>query len=480
MKCFLFLLVCMCSVITDAGAQINIPHWPQDNTLERSTDYEVSVRAPGGDWQPVEVLTCQVNLAKRSKASFAEFDMNGTVEVRVKSNLANVEMLKQPDVVVRPQSRGIKCSCPDVWTVQFTLHKPEYLSVEFGGDRRNNLHLFANPLLTERHTADEPQTINWASGKNAQDVFLKDARLIYFGPGVHKPKDLPGEDIKIPSNCTVYLAPGAVVKARLIVDRAENVRIIGRGIIDHPLRGIEITFSKNVLVDGPTVLNPRHYTVFGGQSEGVTIRNLKAFSCMSWSDGIDLMCCRDVTVEDVFLRNSDDCIALYNHRWWYWGGTENINVRRATLWADVAHPVNIGSHGDDRSEKGETLHDVNMTDCDILYARTNAALNFSCGDKNTVSDVTFRDIRVERVDSTALVGIAVVFGAKYNRAPGNGIDRITFENVSFTGDENQLKPSFIRHYDAAHGVGNVRFDRVTVNGRKFDPKKDVITYTTVP
>ncbi|MBR0442755.1 MAG: hypothetical protein IIX15_00285, partial [Clostridia bacterium] len=32
---------------------------------------------------------------------------------------------------------------------------------------------------------------------------------------------------------------------------------------------------------------------------------------------IDLMCCRDVTIDNIFLRNSDDCIALYNHRWWY-------------------------------------------------------------------------------------------------------------------------------------------------------------------
>lgn len=26
------------------------------------------------------------------------------------------------------------------------------------------------------------------------------------------------------------------------------------------------------------------------------------------------MCCRDVLIDNVFMRNSDDCIALYNHR----------------------------------------------------------------------------------------------------------------------------------------------------------------------
>lgn len=42
------------------------------------------------------------------------------------------------------------------------------------------------------------------------------------------------------------------------------MRIIGRGILDHPVRGVEITDAKNVLIDGITVVNPEHYTVFGG------------------------------------------------------------------------------------------------------------------------------------------------------------------------------------------------------------------------
>ena len=461
-----FILLSLCLTMTASHAQVIIPHWPKDKTIERSSDYEVSVRTANGDWQPLDVLSCLVNLASRSKASFAEFDMSEPVVVRV------VNKKRYSSVLVRPQSNGIKAQQVDSHTVEFILQQPKYLSIEYDGDQAHNLHLFVNPLFSEKPDLSE-NAITW-QGENAQDVFVKDARLIYFAPGIHKPKDLPSEEIKIPSNCTVYLAPGAVVKARLIVDHAENVRIIGRGIIDHPLRGIEITFSKNVLVDGPTVLNPKHYTVYGGQSEGITIRRLKAFSAMSWSDGIDLMCCRNVTIEDCFLRTSDDCIALYNHRWWYWGGTENILVSRATLWADVAHPVNIGTHGDDRSDEGETLCNVTIEDSDILYARTNAALNFSCGDKNWIRDISIRDIRVERLDSTALIGMAVVFGAKYNRAPGNGIDNISFENISVTNDATQLRPSFISDYDATHRVGDhISFKNVTVNGEIWNPAKEI-------
>lgn len=192
-----------------------------------------------------------------------------------------------------------------------------------------------------------------------KEVYSGEAKgVMFFGPGVHRPKDLPNNQIRVPSNTTVYLAPGAVLKAKLLVDNAENVRIIGRGILDHPVRGIEITDSENVLVDGITVVNPEHYTVFGGGSSDIVIRNLKSFSCRSWSDGIDMMCCRKVLVDNVFLRTSDDCIALYNHRWNWWGGSSDITVQNSVLWADVAHPINVGGHGDPDSSTGEVIENL--------------------------------------------------------------------------------------------------------------------------
>ena len=87
------------------------------------------------------------------------------------------------------------------------FRQAQYLSVEFNGDRLHNLHLFANPVQEEVYAQSE-----------------KD--IMYFGPGTHKPADLPNNQIRIPSNTTVYLAPGAVIEAKLLVDHAENVRII--------------------------------------------------------------------------------------------------------------------------------------------------------------------------------------------------------------------------------------------------------------
>lgn len=448
--------------------QVQIYPLPEKEGLVQMNDYNVSVCPTGcNQWQTVPTLRCDVDLRRPQQASFVEFDMQGEVSVRIKR--LNGKTVSPSNVVIRPKSKNIGYTVIDDSTIELHLSNPEYLSVEFDNDRLHNLHLFANPMLNEQHSPDEPYAINWTA-PNAQDVFVRDARLIYFGPGVHRPKDLPGGDIRIPSNCTVYLAPGAIVKARLIIDHAENVRIVGRGILDHPLRGIEITYSKNVLVDGLTVLNPQHYTVFGGQSENVTLRHLKSFSCKSWTDGIDLMCCSNVKIEDVFLRTSDDGIALYNHRWWFWGGSKDFDISRATLWTDVAHPINIGSHGDDRCKTGEILEKVRMYDCDILYARTNSVLNFSCGDKNTIRHVMFDNIRIEDIDSTALIGMKVVFGAKYNRAPGNLITDICFQHIYFTGDASQLRPCFFEGYDSQRRIGNVTLSNILVNGKPMDEK----------
>ena len=480
MKRILILSLCL-SLLSGMTAQVKVYTYPSGkDSIEVMHDYRVSICAvtdTDEQWMSVTTLRCDVDMHRVQKASWAQWEMGEPVRVRVTNMrddaLANGTM----QVVVRPSALDIIPQQIDERTKQFVLESPEYVSVEFGGDRKHNLHLFPELPETEVYTGTEEHCINW-TGKNNHDVFIKDAQLIYFGPGIHRPKDLPSGEIKIPSNTTVYLAPGAVVRAKLCVDRAKNVRIIGRGILANPLRGVEITYSKNVLVEGITMVNPQHYTVFGGESSDITVRNIKSFSRHGWSDGIDLMCCRNVTIDNIFLRNSDDCIALYNHRWWYWGGSRNIRISRAKLWADVAHPFNFGCHGDDRSRRGEVLRDVVVTDCDVLNEDGDGIFSVRCGDKNRLEDIHFENIRIEEIERGALFSLRVLFSEKYNRAPGNSIRGVSFKNIHFEGDESHLLPSDITHYDAERRVEDITFENVTINGRPFNPDKEIIHKTT--
>ena len=424
--------------------------------LQSSSDYSVIV-----DGVAVPVNECKVDMHNVQKASWCEWDWTAPAMVRVVTHISTTNA----GVIVRPKSKGIIPEILNDSTIQFKISQPAFLSVEFGGDRKHNLHIFANPMLSETYNPQEHRkAIMWDSGSgNNHDVFVKGAHVIYFGKGEHKAKDLVMDEqdkgvFRIPSNTTVYIASGAVLKGKILIDHAKNVRIIGHGVLDHPSRGIEITYSKNVLIDGLTILNPSHYTVYGGQSENIDIRNIKSFSCMGWSDGIDLMCCRNVTINNVFLRNSDDCIALYNHRWWFWGGTKNIEISNAVLWADVAHPVHIGIHGDDRSPKGETLRKVHVRDCDILNEDGDGVLAIRCGDNNVVKDIRFENIMVEAVEKGRMYNIQVVYNQKYNRAPGRSISDIWFRNISFSGDTSALLPDIIQDYDSLHRVTNIHFE----------------------
>ena len=463
-------------LVTVVPAQVKVYTYPSGkDSIEVMHDYRVSVCAVSDteeQWLHITTLRCDVDMHRVQKASWAQWEMGEPVRVRV-TNLRDDALADGTlQTIVRPAALGIIPRRVDERTVEFVLESPEYLSVEFGGDRKHNLHLFPELPETEIYTGTEEHCINW-TGKNNHDVFIEDAHLIYFGPGIHKPKDLPSGEIKIPSNTTVYLAPGAVVRAKLCVDRAKNVRIIGRGILANPLRGVEITYSKNVLVEGITMINPQHYTVFGGESSDITVRNIKSFSRHGWSDGIDLMCCRNVTIDHIFLRNSDDCIALYNHRWWYWGGSRNIRISRAKLWADVAHPFNFGCQGDDRSRRGEVLRNVVVTDCDVLNEDGDGIFSVRCGDKNRLEDIHFENIRIEEIERGALFSLRVLFSEKYNRAPGNSIRGVSFKDIHFTGNESHLIPSDITHYDAHRRVEDITFENVTVNGRPFNPDVEI-------
>ena len=156
-----------------------------------------------------------------------------------------------------------------------------------------------------------------------------------------------------------------------------------------------------------------------------------------------------------FMRNSDDCIALYNHRWNWWGGSGDITVQNSILWADVAHPINVGGHGDPDSPTGEVIENLIFRNIDILEHDEDAppyqgCMAIDCGDKNHVRNILFGNIRVESIQEGRLFYVKVRFNGKYDKVPGNSIDGITFRNITYTGiGEN---PSVIEGLDKERTV----------------------------
>ena len=409
-----------------------------------NTTFTVKVRANGGAWQDLDEYQTTIGGYTPAQASFVYFDCDGPVDVSVTCNSGTVT-----SAAIRPLSSNV---VPIIVgnTLTFTIPGPQKLSVEVNGDIYHNLHLFANPIDTNPPSPSDPN-------------------VIYLGPGVYN------QNYNVPSGKTLYIAGGAVVKGAVNLDNSVNAKLLGRGILDHPSgRAISVDNSSGITIDGIIV------NVYGagdnggcltnvGNSSNVSINNLKGFAYQKWTDGIDVFTSTNTTINDCFIRSGDDCIAVYGARQnsghIYWGDVRGVTVTNCTLFPDVAHPINLGTHGDPLAPGGgESLDSLSFSNLDILEhnaANTHVLpIGFSCGDGNLITNTTFTDIRIEDSSAKAIFEIRTILGG-YNTAAGRGINNIYFKNIAYTGTNNG---SAIVGYDTARMTRGITFENLTVNG----------------
>jgi len=350
-------------ILNSAYSNNKLVVYPAPEGASLNSDFSVKVRIPGKEWQELSEYLVKVDEVRGTKhvaenASMCTFDFSGEAEVSVTSNKGAIQTAR-----IRPLSYGI---APEIKgnTLTFRLSQPGNLSVEVNGDIFHNLHLFANPI----------------------DEFIpnkKDTNLIYFGPGVHK---LEAGKLSVPSGKTVYLAGGSVLMGQVLIEGVRDVKLIGRGIIDHSVKmGVRIANSKNITVEG--IFCTQCAT---GGSDSVTIRNVKSISYYGWGDGMNVFSSNNVLFDGVFCRNSDDCTTVYATRLGFVGGCRNITMKNATLWADVAHPIQIGTHGN--TPNPEVIENLRYSNIDILDHKEvqidyQGCLSINAGDNNLIRNV---------------------------------------------------------------------------------------------
>jgi hypothetical protein len=413
--------------------------YPAPEGAALNSDFTVRVRLTGQEWKQLPSYLVNVDEVRGSdhqveNASMSYFDFEGEVEISVTSNKGTIQTAK-----VRPLSYQI---VPQINgnTMTFKLNNPRNLSIEVNNDIFHNLHLFANPV-------DEyiPN--------------LQDPNLIYFGPGIHH---VDGDKFFVMSGKTVYLSGGAILMGRIIIEGVKNVKVLGRGIIDHTVKaGIRIADSQNILVEG--LITTQCAT---GGSDSVTIRNVKSISYYQWGDGMNVFASNNVLFDGVFCRNSDDCTTVYGTRKGFTGGCKNITMQNSTLWADVAHPIFIGIHGD--VENPEILENLNYINIDILDHKEKqidyqGCLAINAGDNNLIRKVRFENIRIEDFRKGQLINLRIFYNKKYCKAPGRGIEDVLFKDISYTGNNAEL--SIIAGYNEERKIKNIRFENLKINGQ---------------
>jgi len=320
--------------------------------------------------------------AGRQTASFSLFDFRGevTVELRPKAPFDRVEVL--------PASAGVESEVDD-GVVRLKLDRPRHLTLVFDGDAGHVLHLLCA----------EPQ---------ARAPSPRDRDVVYFGPGMHELT----EPIRLKSGQTLYIAGGAVLRAKLrpdetgrkhpkfgirhypgqviVANGVKNVRILGRGIVDasaipHPGRNmIAIRRSENVRIEGIVLRDAATWNVHLRESKRIEVDNLRIIAGRLNSDGINSVSSRNVHIYDCFVRNRDDSIVAKSKPA---GPTQDILVERCTIWNDWGYALGV------TYETQSDIRNVVFRDCDVLQAHI-AAMGIYATDAGTVENIRFENIRV--------------------------------------------------------------------------------------
>lgn len=240
------------------------------------------------------------------------------------------------------------------------------------------------------------------------------------------------------------------------------MRIYGRGEV-HPAgrgAGVYVKRSKKVEAEGIIVTQ-----LPVGQSDSVAVTNVKAISSYGWGDGMNAFASSNVRYDSVFCRNSDDCSTIYATRMGFKGSCKNILMENSTLWADVAHPIMIGIHGN--VEEPDTIENITYRNIDILDHQERqldyqGCFAINCGDENLIRNLVFDNIRVEDFRLGRLVDIRIFYNKKYCLAPGRGIHNVLFKDIVYNGGRSEL--SIIAGYDDSRKVSGITFDNLVING----------------
>lgn len=422
-------------------SQAEVVVYPAPPEEKLSEDYRVSV---GG--QDVAVYTARTldppfagkEWDYGGPYSFANFDADGAVEVKITSpkNLANT--------VIRPTCPDVAMRVVNEHEVIISLPGPRKISVEPEG-KRGPLLLFVNSL--ER---DPPKP--------------NDPNVVYFGPGIHKP-----EKIVLGSQQTLYLAGGAVVKGGVLA-QGDHIRITGRGILDSsdwewrkgPTPTVISIRGSDVEVSGITVRGASHWTIVPVHSQRVTIRNVKICGGrVQNDDGINPCNSQDVLITDCFIRSDDDCVAMKGLDFVEGNNNvERVRVENCVLWCDRARIFLLG-----HESRAPFMRDITLTNLDIIHFSMTPFL-LEPGEDMRLENVIVDNVRIHGEGQHELIRLRPVVNQYMRKKTPGFVSHITFKNVTVYGAPGQYRVQ-IHGADAEHNVKNVTFENVVILDEKL-------------
>lgn len=366
----------------------------------------------------------------------------------------SVEFTVVPDapfenVKIRPLSAGISHTVSD-GKILFTVDKPVTLSVELDGNLRSPLFVFYSPRTPVPAKCD-----------------------YYYGPGEH---DVGL--VNLTEGQTVYVDEGAIVYGAFHAVEADNVTVIGEGIIsgmkmhrDEPVMEqtmlLDFIRCKNVRVGAMTLYDGPVWLCRAVDCDCIEIDGLREISMNPSGDGIDICNSRHAHIRNCFMRTNDDCItikALFKAH----GEAEpkpmyDIVSEGCVCWS--------ATHGNGLEVGYETctaeMYDIHFKNCDIIHCeqegyQSGGTLTIHNGDRADIHHVYYENIRIE--DSREKIFDLKICSACWSHDPVRGrIRDVFFKDIAVV--DGPFPPSIIRGFESKSSEFAVKWDE---NGNRTE------------
>ena len=414
----------------------------------------------------------QRSLDQSELAGFVTWETDAPTTQIVVRTTRSAEALQS--VVVRPLSLAIEPQV-DVEKKEIAFSVPGLVPTVLElGDFHNCLHLLPFPIY------ERPKDLNAPN-------------LRYYGPGVHREGV-----IEVKSGEEIFVDAGAVVYGGVRGVNVENVKISGPGIIDAgpyergEINGIfRFLNSKNVTIDGIVQRDPDVWSTTFLRCDDMTVRNTKLVGLWRYNaDGIDLCNSERVLVENSFLRAFDDALVVKGLDQGADGPQKpckDLTFRKNVVWCDWGRAMELGAE-----TRAPEFANILFEDSDIIRS-THIALDIQHGDRATIRDITFDNIRVEFDDKIPTpiyqhsdeqvydpdadpsfcpnLAVIVIRSTMWSGDKENGtVDNVLFKDVYVYS--NRVPPSSFSGFSAECKATNIVFENLQIGGKKIMSAED--------
>lgn len=340
--------------------------------------------------------------------------------------------------------------------LSFSIHEPRKLMIRFDG--RRPLLIMATPL--EKHVPDPD-----------------DPKVHYYGPGKHKVGRL-----KVKSGETVYLAGGARFIGTIEGEGVENVKVMGRGMLDGSqhtdwktrIFGLVFDRSKNITVEGIAIRNCYWWTTEFLLCDKVDISHINIFTFNRNNGGIMTDSCKQFSCKQSMLFARDDCICPHALN-----AAGNGEPSSTYLFEDCVlynvhdgNAIRIGASFETQEVLNWTFRRI-----DVLYHERGAAIFADHSDWATVRNLRFIDFHDE--DSSRPIIDMKIVKTKYSCNTGYKDERGNFDGLYFVNLQSPGGGISLQGFDSTHRFNNVYFYNCKIGKNMIDTPSDLAKRSNV-